>query len=100
MIPLSPRIAALSDASRERLETLLATPIPPPQPTPPRPPQARPRRSDTIINPEVSIAWKQADDAAWHANRAAGRLFGVRPPSHEEIARRLGVELYVRRGVL
>jgi hypothetical protein len=92
-------LADETDASRERLAARLAPPTPP-TPLPPRPPQARPKRSGTIINPEVSIAWKQADEAAWRANRAAGRLFWVRPPSHEEIARELGVELYVRRGML
>ena len=97
MIPLSPTLTALSDASRDRLEALLATRLPQRAPEPPcvlPPPQ---RRSTTVMNPEVSSAWKTENDAAWAANRAAGVMFGVRAPTHEEIADRLGVALWVRR---
>ena len=51
------------------------------------------------INPDVSVAWKRADDAAFRESKRRGTMFFPQAPTHDEIAARIGQPLYVRRRV-
>ena len=49
------------------------------------------------INPDVSVAWNREDEAAFRASQRTGNLFQFRAPGLAEIAKKLGVPLYVPR---
>jgi hypothetical protein len=46
------------------------------------------------INPDVSAEYRRADDTAFEENRRTGN-FLARAPTHDEIAARLGVPVYM-----
>jgi hypothetical protein len=46
------------------------------------------------INPDVSAEYRRADDTAFEENRRTGNVL-ARAPTHDEIAARLGVPVYM-----